>query len=116
MRPVAIFTAAAIILAAAPAFAAGPDRPDTGQVTVRLGDLDLNTAPGAHTAITRLARAAAEACGDQPGVSPDLIRLSDTYQRCRSATLEAAVVRINTAAVDVAFAEAHGRAVRLARR
>jgi hypothetical protein len=49
-------------------------------------------------------------------VSPDLIRLSDAYQRCRSAALEAAVSQIHTTAVAEAFAEVRGQGVRLAKR
>jgi UrcA family protein len=118
MRITAIFTAAAaaIALAAGPTLAAGAESPVAGQVTVQLGDLDLNSAPGAHAAVARLTRAAAEACGDQPGVSPELIWMSDSYRLCRSAALATAVSKIHTAAVEVAFAEVRGQTVRLARR
>ena len=107
MRIPAIFTAAAIALAGAPASAAG-----VGQVTVRLGDLDLATPDGAHTAIARLARAAADACA--AGHTPALIRMSDAYQRCRAQTLETAAAQIHTSAA--AFNEVQGRAVQLVKR
>jgi len=109
MRITALFTAAAIALAAAPALAAGQ-----GQVTVRLADLDLTTPAGAHTAIARLAQAAADVCTD--GATPALIRMSDAYQRCRAATLAAAAARIRTPAAAAAFDDAQGRTVLLAKR
>jgi UrcA family protein len=92
MRTLATFAAAIATLVAAPAFAAdhvSAER-NTGQVTVRLADLDLTTAGGQHTALGRLRRAAAEACGDQPTGTPDLIRFSGAFQRCRAQTLETA--------------------------
>jgi UrcA family protein len=111
MRALAIFAAAAAVLAAAPAFAAGPEL-TAGQVTVRLGDLDLATSDGAHTAIARLARAAADACA--AGETPALIRMSDAYQRCRAQTLETAAARIHTS--PAAFDEVQGRTVQLVKR
>jgi UrcA family protein len=115
MRALAIVASATVVaLASGPALAAGPE-PTTAQVSVRLGDLDLNTARDAHAAIARLTRAASEACGEQPGVSPDLIRLSDAFHRCRATTLATAVTQINTAAIDVAFAEARGHVMRVAK-
>jgi UrcA family protein len=114
MRAFAMFAAAAAILAAAPAVA-GPELA-TGQVTVRLGDLDLSTALGAHAALARLTRAAGQACGDRPGVSPTLIWQSDAFQSCRAEALKTAVAQIHTAAIDVAFAPARGQIVQVARR
>jgi UrcA family protein len=95
MRTLAPLAAAIATLVAAPAFAADHLAADhSGQVTVRLADLDLTTAGGARTALARLRRAAAEACGDQPTGTPELIRLSNAYQRCRIQTLETAVSNV----------------------
>src|ERR1700719_2313797 len=107
MRISAIFTAAAIALAGAPASAAGAEH-----VTVRLGDLDLATPNGAHTAIARLARAAADACA--AGQTPALIPMSDAYQRCPAQTLERAAARIHASAA--ALDEGQGRTVKLVKR
>jgi len=115
MRTLAILAAAATVLTAAPALAAGSEA-TAHQVTVRLADLDLATTSGAHAAVARLSRAAGEACGEQAGVSPSLVRLSDAFQRCRWAALETAVAKIHTTAVDVAFADAGGRTVQVAKR
>jgi UrcA family protein len=109
MRITALFTAAAIVLTAAPALAAGQ-----GRVTVRLGDLDLTTPAGAHAAMGRLARAAADVCAD--GATPALIRMSDAYQRCRADTLASATARIRTPASAAAFDYVQGKTVLLAKR
>jgi UrcA family protein len=112
MRALALCTAAALVMAAGPSLAAGANLksgPNSGQVTVHLGDLDLGATDGARAAVGRLARAAAEACAQQADVSPGLLRLSDAYRRCRIATLQTAVSKIHTSAMATA-------AVQLARR
>jgi len=93
MRTLATLAAAIATLVAAPALAAdhfSAER-NTGQVTVRLADLNLSTTGGARTALARLRRAAAEACGEQSTASPELIRFSGAFQRCRADALETAV-------------------------
>jgi UrcA family protein len=117
MRSPAIVAALAIGLAAtfalaAPAAQAAP----SAQTTVKLGDLDLSSAAGAHAALGRLTRAAAKVCGEQPNTNANLIRQSDTFWRCRSEAVAAAVVQLPGAAIATAYAESRGRTLQLAGR
>ncbi|MEO8112848.1 MAG: UrcA family protein [Phenylobacterium sp.] len=115
MRLLPVLFATVIALAAAPALAADLDgAPITRQATVKLGDLDLATPTGARAAIRRLTRAAYTVCGD--GESMELIRHSTAFQRCRAATLETAVRRIDRPAVTASFAQTRGGILRLAGR
>jgi UrcA family protein len=114
MRILPLILAASVGLTAAPAFAAGDLDAGrvTRQATVKLGDLDLATPTGARVAIRRLTRAADAVCGGGTGM--ELLRQSAAFQRCRAATLETAVRKIDTPAVATTFAEMRGRSLRLA--
>ena len=117
MRSPAIVAALAIGLATTTALAAPAARAEPiAQTAVRLGDLDLTRAAGAHAALGRLSRAAAEVCGQQRDVQPDLIRQSSAFQRCRAEVVAVAVAKLPGAAIATAYAESGGRPLLLAGR
>jgi UrcA family protein len=112
----ALAAALAPSLAAPPALAADAVGQTVRQVTVRLKDLDLGSPAGARIAVRRLDGAAAWVCGAGPDAGPDLIRLSDSFRKCRAAALAAAVARAGVPALTQALDEPRGRNVALASR
>jgi UrcA family protein len=114
MRSPAIVAALAIGLAAVSALAA--QAAPAAQTTVKLGDLDLSSAAGAHAALGRLTRAAAQVCGEQRNTDASLIHQSDAFWRCRAETVAASVAQLPGAAIATAYAESHRRSLQLAGR
>jgi UrcA family protein len=95
-RHLSMFGVAAVCLAASPPLLAQEDT-----MTVRVGDLDLNSAGGARTALAR-ARASAEAfCGGEP----DLRQLARAQMAkdCRATMVARAVRAMNAPRVTALF-------------
>ena len=91
--------AAAIIAAAAPAFAAPIS--ETNSITVSAAGLDLNSSTGARTMLVMLHSASMRLCG----AAPAIVDLNGTanWNACVSETLTRAVAQVNAPLVTVAF-------------
>lgn len=107
-----ILIAAALILAA-PAQA---QPPAAYRVVVKLGDLDLAHPADAKVAVSRLGRAAGDACRGGPAINSDLIARTQGFQRCRSAALASAIDRLDAPRVREAYASRRARPIHLAGR
>lgn len=102
---VAAGIAALMVLGAAavPASAAPP-----GDVTVKFGDLDLNTARGAATLYSRIKTAAEQAC---PGADSLFVPRHLAALRCENAAVADAVATVSNPKLAALYAERarHGR-------
>ncbi|WP_293678516.1 UrcA family protein [uncultured Phenylobacterium sp.] len=104
------------LIAAPAAQAQLANEPATSSVTIRLDDLDLTSSPGAETALRRIRRAAAQACGASRG-HPDLTRtVPNALRTCRAAAVDTAVARAGVPAISQAYAASQGARMALARR
>jgi UrcA family protein len=89
-----LFTAVAalgILGTATQALAAPPA--DTMSVTVRMSDLDLGHAAGAHVAYQRISNAAQQICGGEP--SNQDIQGRSAYVECTQTIVHDSVARLN---------------------
>jgi UrcA family protein len=87
-----IATLAAASMFAAAAAQAGPYQPDSASVTIRSGDLNLNTEAGARVALQRIEAAAHVVCGPQPD-QVDL-RRGALYAACVKTTVARSVTSL----------------------
>jgi UrcA family protein len=96
-KPQMLLIGAALAAAAAtlfiPVAAHATDIEETSTVTVRFGDLDLDSQNGAHHLYLRLKLAAQSVCGDEH----DAIDLRDRgdIERCQQTAIEHAVERVD---------------------
>jgi UrcA family protein len=101
-RSVTFSLVAAIgVISATQSALAGPylQRVEVGRVAVNYGDLDLKTLGDAQSMLTRLQKAAYQACGGDPRLSQDYSlmgpKLERTYRECRSDAVSRAVAAVN---------------------
>ena len=73
------------------------NQPDALSATVRYGDLDLNRTAGADLALSRIARAARDVCGEAPG--PRELAKRTRYRACVATATDAAVATIDAPVV-----------------
>jgi UrcA family protein len=70
-------------------------------VTVRAGDLDLNTQAGARVVLTRIDEAATRMCW------PEQLNTFSEFGACRATVILDAVTALNKPMVSLAYAEAY---------
>ena len=90
--PVLCLTAAATLSCAAPVIAQTSDT--VPSVSVRYGDLNIASRPGAQVLLKRIEAAANTACGGAPDVR-QLDRLA-SFEACRRSAVARAVVAVNS--------------------
>ena len=113
MKTSILIAAAMAAILAAPAQA---QPPAAYRVVVKLGDLDLAHPAHAKVAVSRLRKAAGDACRGGPAVSSDLIARTQGFQQCRRAALASAVDRLDAPQVREAYAGRRTGPIHLARR
>lgn len=92
---------------------AGAQEVQTIQVVVPYHDLDLTSAAGAATMLTRIESAARTACGGEPAISPGsrlmLLQSRQAFSNCQQEAIESALAQLHAPEVDRAFAAATSR-------
>jgi UrcA family protein len=105
-RLVALVSALVTAAVAQPLLAhdAGPSLV-VNQVRVHYGDLNIQSALGAESLVTRIALAAKQACGGQPALLGPGSRIAmQSYVDCRQNAEKSAVSKINQSSVTAAYA------------
>ena len=102
LAAIGIFATTQVAIADVPA-----KRAEVGRVTVSYGDLDLGNDTDARLMLSRLQRAAFQACGGDPRWNPEYALLWDRliaeYQQCRNDAVSRAVVEIDAPLLMQAF-------------
>lgn len=88
-------------LAFAPVASAAPEAKADEVITVRAGDLDLNTQAGARALLKRVDEAATRMCW------PEQLNNFSEFGACRATVILDAVTALNKPAVSLAYAEAY---------
>lgn len=92
---------------------AGAQEVQTTQVVVPYHDLDLSSAAGAATMLTRIESAARTACGGGAVINPDSrlarLRAQRDFSNCQREAIESALAQLHAPEVDRAFAAAANR-------
>lgn len=104
--PIAAMAAFAAWASVAPVAAAAPEATADEVLTVRAGDLDLNTQAGARVMLTRIDEAATRMCW------PEKLNTFSEFGACRATVILDAVKAVNTRAVSLAYAEAYPSAAK----
>jgi UrcA family protein len=99
--PIAAMAAAALWATLAPVASAAPEAKADEVITVRAGDLDLNTPTGARAMLNRVDEAATRMCW------PEKLNTFAEFGTCRATVILDAVTTINKPMVSLAYAEAY---------
>jgi UrcA family protein len=83
------------------------NRVEVGRVAVSYGDLDLGNAADARVMLSRLQRAAYDACGGDPRWNPTYellwVRLTADYHECRRDAVSRAVAAVDAPLLSQVF-------------
>lgn len=99
--PIAAAAAFAAWATLAPVAGAAPEAKADEVITVRAGDLDLNTQAGARVVLKRIDEAATRMCW------PDKLANFSEFGACRATVILDAVTTLNKPAVSLVYAETY---------
>lgn len=85
-----------------------PDAPTVTRLTVNYSDLNLRTEKGAATLVTRISRAAKQACGDRAMVGPGSFEKRERRAACIREAEETAVAAVDHPTVTAVYAQKRG--------